>query len=216
MCCYCVKAFCILRSATLTQDNKVVLQQCERLFQEAIRRRAKYDAQKKESDRVLSLEQVRLQKEPDIGTAAVKTKTISNNTLATTSSKINPAANHGSSSSNSEDIVNLDEIDLEDLVGGSIATVAVAPVKAGSLVEEEMQTATATVETLESPNAFATIQPDIVSIVGSKRPLSAIASSEEPVQTGDARFDQLHAPNEGHLFLIRNNDLLYHLLSLET
>ena len=134
---------------------------------------------------MLNLEQVRLQKEPDLGTAAAKPKTITSNTSAT-SSKINLADNNRSSSSNSEDIVNLDDIDLEDLVGGSIATVVVVPAKASAaLVQEELQTATSLVETLQPPNASAAIQPDSVNVVGKKRPISMMASAEEPTQTGD-------------------------------
>eukprot|EP01036_Dinobryon_divergens_P027011 gene27011-35717_t len=159
------------RSTTLTQDSKVVLQQCERLFHEAIRRRAKYDAQKKESDRVLRLEQVRLQKEPDSVSTSIKPKA-SNNTSSYTDSNSN---NNGNSS---EEVFNLDEIDLEDLVGGSISTV-VAPSKV-SFVDEEIPSETASVE---APLPLAPIAAPST-IVGMKRPQSMISVTEEPAQSG--------------------------------
>ena len=175
-----IKKIVVCRNTTLTQDNKVVLQQCERLFHEAIRRRAKYDAQKKESDRVLSLEQLRLQKEHDNGATAIKPKAF-NNTGATSS-------NTNSNSTYSEEVVNLDEIDMEDLVGGSIATV-VAPLKVSStLVDEEIHSETASAETplpMQPTSAVTAAQSDTANVVGTKRP-----RPEEPIQTGMSTYIQ--------------------------
>jgi hypothetical protein len=71
-----------------------------------------------------------------------------------------------------------DEIDLEDLVGGSISTV-VAPSK-GTFVDEEIPSETASVE---APLPLPPIAAQST-IVGMKRSQSMISVTEEPVQSG--------------------------------
>ena len=127
---------------------------------------------------MLSLEQLRLQKEHDNGATAIKPKAF-NNTGATSS-------NTNSNSTYSEEVVNLDEIDMEDLVGGSIATV-VAPLKVSSTpVDEDIHSETASAETpLPMQPTTSAAQSDTANVVGMKRP-----RPEEPIQTGMSTYIQ--------------------------
>mmetsp|Transcript_9923 Transcript_9923/g.13621 ORF Transcript_9923/g.13621 Transcript_9923/m.13621 type:complete len:540 (-) Transcript_9923:689-2308(-) len=100
-------------------NNRAAELRCEKLFHDAIRRRAHYDALKAESDRVLGLQQKRLRKETveDISTLGM-------NGYKQKSSSSNSNKNHVNGKEKKQDegeyVTSIEDIDLEELVGGPI------------------------------------------------------------------------------------------------
>ena len=156
-------------SGNNNQDNKVVMQRCEKLFHEAIRRRAHYDALKMESDRVLSLQQKRLQKEP----GAVPTAALMGN------NGINNAKELRNSIKEEEHLANIDEIDLEELVGGPITVVsAPSTVDSPDNYLEDDSSSIPTTELESVPVKQEVLSSEDAPIISLKRPLSMKESPE--------------------------------------